>query len=228
VDEEEQAPVRIPLGLATTPRNADLTKDALLQNCFIDGSQMGNRYAVKRPGFYVGSEGVTTGLNRGIYVNPNNVTGGSPGEVEIWFVGESGLNSFSYDPDPPVDVFRDYSADLVVGPTAAGSSGAFAYEGTTVSLDDYVRFYYFVNSGDPYIGFGWVLGGIPGEAAEIHTTLNGTYFMEVKLETGNFNLYQDSILISSFANPGFTTWSVPTLQESEQGSEVVINNLQFI
>src|SRR3989304_5831549 len=62
--------LRIPLSVPTVPRNTSLTKDALLKNCYIDQGKQGNKFAVKRPGFYVGTEAITTGLNRGIYYDP--------------------------------------------------------------------------------------------------------------------------------------------------------------
>src|SRR3989304_6636805 len=62
--------LRIPLSVPTVPRNTYLTKDALLKNCYIDQGKQGNKFAVKRPGFYVGTEAITTGLNRGIYYDP--------------------------------------------------------------------------------------------------------------------------------------------------------------
>src|SRR3989304_8493963 len=62
--------LRIPLSVPTVPRNTSLIKDALLKNCYIDQGKQGNKFAVKRPGFYVGTEAITTGLNRGIYYDP--------------------------------------------------------------------------------------------------------------------------------------------------------------
>jgi hypothetical protein len=63
--------LQIPLAVPTFPRSASLDKDAYLKNCYIDKSKTGKSFAVKRPGFLVGSEGVTTGLSRGIFYGPN-------------------------------------------------------------------------------------------------------------------------------------------------------------
>jgi hypothetical protein len=232
-DYDPQAPVRIPLAVATNPRSADVAKDALIKNAFIDSSQRSEtKYVVKRPGFYVGSEAITTGNNRGIYVNPNNPTGGTPGEVEVWYIPAAGgayLTSFSVsDEPPPVDVFRNYSANLIIDVSPSPTAGSFLNESTEVILNDFVRFYYYQNGSDPYLAFEWVLGGVPGGAAEIHSTLNGTYFMEVKLEGGNFNLYQDSVLVSTFVDPGFGAWPNPTLSGDIQGTGITFSDLQFI
>lgn len=86
VDEnEEQGPVRIPIAVDTTPRTSSLDKDALLKNCFVEGSLSGVAYVVKRPGLLVGTEAITTGANRGIFVNPQNV-----GTTIVWYINSSG------------------------------------------------------------------------------------------------------------------------------------------
>jgi hypothetical protein len=61
---------RLPLTINTEQRNATQDKDSLLVNSFIDKSESGVVYVTKRPGFAVGAEGITTGLNRGIFYNP--------------------------------------------------------------------------------------------------------------------------------------------------------------
>lgn len=64
---------RIPLATPSEPRDETLTKDSLLTNCFIDQSKVGTMYAVKRPGFTVGTEGITTDTNRGIFYHNGTV-----------------------------------------------------------------------------------------------------------------------------------------------------------
>jgi hypothetical protein len=66
----QQGALRIPLNSSLVPRDSTISKDALLQNCFIDESTAEVSYTTKRPGFYVGTEAITTGLNRGVYYNP--------------------------------------------------------------------------------------------------------------------------------------------------------------
>jgi hypothetical protein len=61
---------RVSLNTSLIPRDSSLAKDALLQNCFVDNSTAGVAYTTKRPGFYVGTEAITTGLYRGVYYNP--------------------------------------------------------------------------------------------------------------------------------------------------------------
>jgi len=64
---------RLELGVPTEPRDANLDKDALLQNAFVEKNPYGAIFAVKRPGFVMGSDGVTTGLNRGIFYHNGTV-----------------------------------------------------------------------------------------------------------------------------------------------------------
>lgn len=72
--------LRISLALPSEPRDPSLTKDSLLTNCFIESSKIAEiHYALKRPGFTVGTEGITTGLNRGIFFY-----GGT-----VWYVDEN-------------------------------------------------------------------------------------------------------------------------------------------
>ena len=63
---------RLELGVPTEPRNASLDKDALIQNAYVEKNPMGV-FAIKRPGFVTGSEGVTTGINRGIFYHNGTV-----------------------------------------------------------------------------------------------------------------------------------------------------------
>src|SRR5665647_3766250 len=91
--------LQIPLAVPTFPRSASLDKDAYLKNCYIDKSKTDKSYAVKRPGFLVGSEGVTTGLYRGIYSPPWGTTAylDTYGQLQ-WLGGlstTSGLGSWS-------------------------------------------------------------------------------------------------------------------------------------
>jgi hypothetical protein len=73
------ADLRISLALPSEPRDPSFTKDSLLTNCFIETSKIGTNYALKRPGFTVGTEGITTGLNRGIFFYNGTV----------WYVDEN-------------------------------------------------------------------------------------------------------------------------------------------
>jgi hypothetical protein len=183
---DEQAPVRIPLSVATTPRNADLTKDALLQNCFIDGSQMGNKYVVKRPGFYVGSEAVTTGNNRGVYVNPNNVSGGTPGEVEVWYIPAAGgtyLSSFQVPDEPPEEPTLYVSFDV------SGASGGEAI----IS---------FGNNPDPSVAFGFyfaelglIIAFTPGGLNQGTDGANGFY--EIYFDSNFYYVYCNGLVIAT-------------------------------
>lgn len=64
-------PLRLPLAVSTSPRsNSYQDKDALVVNAYIDKSTSQVHYLVKRPGFLLGTEAITTGLNLGIYINP--------------------------------------------------------------------------------------------------------------------------------------------------------------
>lgn len=64
--------LRLPLAVPTEPRNNDdLTKDALLQNAYIDKDPAGSLYTIKRPGMTLEEETVNVESNRGIYFNPN-------------------------------------------------------------------------------------------------------------------------------------------------------------
>jgi hypothetical protein len=75
--------LRLSLAVSTEPRDENsLDKDAQLINCFIDKDPIGTTYVVKRPGFLVGSEGITTGLNRGIFL--------SPYDNDVWYVDDNG------------------------------------------------------------------------------------------------------------------------------------------
>jgi len=64
--------IRLSLAVPTEPRNADLYKDALLQNAFIDtDTNTKTLYAVKRAGKELLEEPVNVEENRGIYYNQN-------------------------------------------------------------------------------------------------------------------------------------------------------------
>jgi hypothetical protein len=76
---------RISLALPTIPREPNTNKDAVVKNAYIDNSQTGVSYAVKRPGFYAGLEGITTGTNKGVFWNPNP---NNPGIFIINSLGE--------------------------------------------------------------------------------------------------------------------------------------------
>lgn len=218
--------LRLPLFVPTEPRNSNnLDKDSLLQNCYIDKDPTGIQYVVKRPGFYVGSEAITTGLNRGIYVNPNNVTGGNPGEVEVWYIDSTGeLNSISSS-FPSENEFRNFSFDVTQAP---GDSANNVYElsGTNVKLrvgvtdnpvgTDWI-FMYLTMSDDITI-YGQIEGGGNPPAS-------GTYNIEVKLETGNYNLYLDAVFVMSLAENIAPLFSSPALIQI--GFFPVVTNVQF-
>jgi hypothetical protein len=108
--------VRLSLALPTLPREPNANKDAEVKNVYIDNSQTGISYVVKRPGFYVGTEAITVGNARGIYVNPNAPNGDDEGETRLWYIGgTSGIGgttgAFSLNfidsefapPEPPVE-----------------------------------------------------------------------------------------------------------------------------
>jgi hypothetical protein len=87
--------VKLPLAVSTTPRDANNTsKDALLQNLYIDKSKSGITYVVKRPGFSIETEGITTGLNRGIFINPNTEFNYTPEYPLVWYIDNAGNLSF--------------------------------------------------------------------------------------------------------------------------------------
>lgn len=122
---------RISLALPTIPREPNTNKDAEVKNAYIDDSQTGNSYVVKRPGFYVGTEAITVGNARGIYVNPNAPNGDGEGETLLWYISEPTpgnfvLNSISSTfepPEPPVEEELVISADFQI---IDDSSGALA------------------------------------------------------------------------------------------------------
>lgn len=102
---------RLSLAVSTVPRNSDNTvKDSLVQNAFIDKSKSGSEFVVKRPGFLVNLEAITTGLNRGIFLSPfnnqnyyvnntNNIIGYAPSN---YYSGNTtyGLNQVVYFRNP--------------------------------------------------------------------------------------------------------------------------------
>lgn len=78
--------LRLNLALPTSPRDAVSSKDALMQNAYIDTDSANTMFAVSRPGFVVGTEGVTSGDNRGIFFHNGTVwivdsTGGIQGWI---------------------------------------------------------------------------------------------------------------------------------------------------
>lgn len=240
---EEQAPVRIPLSVATTPRNADLTKDALLQNCFIDGSQMGNKYVVKRPGFYVGSEAITTGNNRGIYVNPNNPSGGVAHETQVWYVSNTGtLSSFSGTFSPPpgepdnAEGFMDYEFSVTAPTVGAPYNGAIsAYQNSTTDL--ILTFAYAVvdnNLGTQLyaysIGCGTSTSGdiYGGDTTGFIAGTPASHTVQIKKEGANINAYIDAVLTLSIPVAPIPRFVSAYLTSETVGTGVSISGLQFI
>jgi hypothetical protein len=229
--------VRLPLGVPTTPRNADsLDKDALLQNGYVDQSSSGTLYAVKRPGFYVGSEAITTGLNRGVYINPNNPTGGTPGQTQVWYIGSNtgvggGLSSFSTDGEPPVVGFRDFSFNANY-PSSTGDGSTRASESST--SPDVVVTVHCGDSADPLRQTALRIGtsGNPivyGQSTIVIPAAVELVLYEVKLESNNFNLYKDGILLTNVSATGVPGFINPALsQAAVSGPFPTITNLQFI
>lgn len=201
---------RLPLAVPVLPRDAtNLDKDSFTRNAYLDSSKSGRSFVNKRPGFYVGSEAITTGLNRGIYVNPNNPTGGTPGQTQIWYIPSTGggnLTSFTgtfLPPEPPADAegFQDFSFSITTvppDPVTLGVAEVFESSSTNVR-----------------IGVGWGVSEptsstvIVLEAEQLDGTnivavstgvipiKIGTFFLEVKRELPNLNLYLDSVLTLS-------------------------------
>jgi len=65
--------IRLSLAVPLTIRNENnLDKDALLRNAFIEISQSGTGFAVKRAGYSLGTNSIMVGTNRGIFYNPND------------------------------------------------------------------------------------------------------------------------------------------------------------
>lgn len=84
--------IRLNLGLPSEPRDASLTKDSLVKNAYLEPSKSEVIYIRKRPGFVVGTEGVTTGNSRGIFYH-NGI---------VWVVTEGyGLQGWA----PPIGGF---------------------------------------------------------------------------------------------------------------------------
>lgn len=89
-EQNPQAPVRIPLAVALTSRDATLEKDSLLKNCFTEASQLGNNRVVKRSGSTLASNSIVCGNSRGIFMNPQG------SQTTIYYIDEaSSLQSFS-------------------------------------------------------------------------------------------------------------------------------------
>lgn len=87
-------PIRLSLAVSTEPRDSThLDKDSSLTNCFIDKDPNGVTYVTKRPGFTVSTEAITTGLVRGIYINPYTIPDYTSSHPLVWYVGS---NNTSY------------------------------------------------------------------------------------------------------------------------------------
>ena len=238
-EEPQRREIRLPVAVPTTSRKAtELDKDSLLQNVFIDTSKLGSKYAVKRPGFLVGSEAVTTALRtpgnpdpmRGIFVNPNNTTGGVAGETEIWYISSMytttpSLSSFSHPLPPPG--FRDFSfnytqellnnnttqarensiSDLIF--TVEVGDSAFPGDQVRVLIGRYLDLGFYVDSGRTF----WPI-------------IAGISLVEVKLESDKFNLYRNGALWVSLSAIGIPEFSIPTLILNQTGE--ALTNLQFL
>lgn len=233
VDEYESSEkiLRLPLTVPTVPRNANsLEKDPLLQNAYLDGSQSGVQYVVKRPGFYVGSEAITSGLNRGIYVNPNNVSGGVQDNVEVWYITNiGGLDSFNTSNIPPEEPFIDFSFNLVIDNAAISGASGLAFGYGIETGNDFVIGHYSVvyDTGVP-INSTFYLQSTDEESSVSDDILpDGTYLIEIKNELGNYNLYKDSVLYLTIPVT-ITDFSPGSLDSQFQPPEVIVTDLQYI
>jgi len=89
-------PLRLSLAVPTEPRNSSIEKDALTKNAFLEVSKSGTNFCVKRPGFFVGTEGVTTGLNRGIFYHNGVIWVVNSGNGLTGYGGPIGGGGFSF------------------------------------------------------------------------------------------------------------------------------------
>lgn len=88
--------VRLSLALPTEPRDSTLDKDSLTKNAFLEQSKSDVTFTRKRPGFILGTEGVTTGNNRGIFFHNNVVWVVTSGNGLTGYVPETDAFGFYY------------------------------------------------------------------------------------------------------------------------------------